>query len=194
MVHYKAPLRDIQFVLEDLLDVYSSYQTLPGYEETTPDLVNAVFEEAAKFSEEGLTPLNAVGDKEGCQLIDGEVKTPTGFKEAYQKFVAGGWPTMEQPVEYGGQGLPLSIGLVIREMIGTANWAWGMYPGLSHGATVTIFDHGTEAQKETYLKPLTSGEWTGTMCLTEAQCGTDLGLLKSKAEPNDDGSYRISGS
>ncbi|MBQ0711358.1 MAG: acyl-CoA dehydrogenase C-terminal domain-containing protein [Porticoccus sp.] len=194
MAHYKAPLRDIQFVLEDLLDVYSSYQTLPGYEETTPDLVNAVFEEAAKFSEEVLTPLNAVGDKEGCQLIDGEVKTPTGFKEAYQEFVAGGWPTMEQPVEYGGQGLPLSIGLVIREMIGTANWSWGMYPGLSHGATVTIFDHGTEAQKETYLKPLTSGEWTGTMCLTEAHCGTDLGLLKSKAEPNDDGSYRISGS
>ena len=194
MANYKAPLRDIQFVLEDLLNVYPHYQNLPGYEEATADLANAVFEEAAKFSEEVLAPLNAVGDREGCQLVDGEVTTPTGFKEAYQAFVAGGWPSMEQPVEYGGQGLPLSIGLVIREIIGTANWAWSMYPGLSHGATVTIFDHGTEAQKDTYLKHLISGEWTGTMCLTEAHCGTDLGLLKSKAEPNDDGSFSITGS
>lgn len=194
MPSYKAPLRDIQFVMEDLLKVYPHYQKLPGYEETTADLTNAILGEAAKFSENVLAPLNAVGDQQGCQLDDGEVTTPSGFKEAYREYIDGGWPSMEQPPEYGGQGLPVSIGLIIREMIGTANWSWAMYPGLSHGAMETIFAHGTEEQKETYLKSLVSGQWTGTMCLTEAHCGTDLGLLKSRAEPNPDGSYSITGS
>lgn len=157
MTLYKAPLRDIQFVLQDLLNVYPRYQQLADYEETTPALVNAIFEEAAKFAEEVLTPLNAVGDTEGCRLVDGEVKTPSGFKDAYQKFVASGWPTMEQPIVYGGQGLPLSINLVIREIIGTANWAWSMYPGLSHGATVTIFRPRYRNTKKYLFK--TTSQW-----------------------------------
>ncbi len=195
MAQFKAPLRDIRFIMEDLLNFYPHYESLPGYEEATPDMVNAILEEAAKFTEEVLTPLNPVGDKEGCQLTeDGIVKTPTGFADAYRQFVEGGWQSLEQPVEYGGQGLPTSIGLIIRELIGTANWSWGMYPGLSHGAIATIHSHGTEEQKETYLRPLISGEWSGTMCLTEAHCGTDLGLLKTRAEPNPDGSYTLSGS
>ncbi len=195
MAQFKAPLRDIRFIMEDLLNFYPHYASLPGYEEATPDMVNAILEEAAKFTEEVLTPLNPVGDKEGCRLtVEGIVKTPSGFADAYRQFVEGGWQSLEQPVEYGGQGLPTSIGLIIRELIGTANWSWGMYPGLSHGASATIHSHGTEEQKETYLRPLISGEWSGTMCLTEAHCGTDLGLLKTRAEPNADGSYTISGS
>ena len=195
MASYKAPLRDIQFIMEDLLNSNNHYKSLPGYEEVTPDLISAIFAEAGKFSEEVLAPLNAVGDQEGCQLLDnGEVKTPTGFKEAYQEYVNGGWPALDQPSEYGGQDLPLSIGLAIREMIGTANWSWAMYPGLSHGAMETILTHGTEQQKAVFMEPLVNGSWTGTMCLTEAHCGTDLGMLKTKAEPNADGSYSITGS
>ena len=127
-------------------------------------------------------------------LDDGEVRTPPGFKEAYQQFVEGGWPSLDQPSRYGGQDLPMSIGMSIREMAGTANWSWSMYSGLSHGAVETIDRHGSEEQKATFMEPLVSGRWTGTMCLTEAHCGTDLGLLKTKAEPAVDGTYRITGS
>ena len=193
MPEYKAPLRDIRFVLDEMLDNEQHYQNLPGCEEATPDMVNAIVEEGAKFSERVLAPLNQVGDQEGCQFRDGEVVTPSGFKDAYQQFVEGGWPSLAHDPEWGGQGLPESIGLIINELVGTANWSWSMYPGLSHGAMNTIEAHGTEEQKQTYLTKLISGEWTGTMCLTEPHCGTDLGLLRTKAEPQADGSYKITG-
>ncbi len=140
-----------------------------------------------------LAPLNRVGDLEGCTWSADGVKTPTGFKEAYQQFVEGGWPSLAHDVEHGGQGLPESLGLAISEMVGQANWSWGMYPGLSHGAMNTLHAHGTAEQQATYLTKLVSGEWTGTMCLTEPHCGTDLGMLRTKAEPQADGSYKITG-
>ncbi|MBR9884101.1 MAG: acyl-CoA dehydrogenase [Oceanospirillales bacterium] len=193
MPEYKAPQRDIQFVLNDLLQMEQHYQSLPGCEDATPDMVSAIIEEGARFAERVLSPLNSVGDQQGCTFKDGEVTTPEGFRDAYQQFVEGGWPSLSHSPESGGQGLPESIGIVINEMVGTANWSWSMYPGLSHGAMNTLEAHGTDEQKQTYLTKLVSGEWTGTMCLTEPHCGTDLGLLRTKAEPNDDGSYRISG-
>jgi alkylation response protein AidB-like acyl-CoA dehydrogenase len=168
---------------------------LPACEEVNQELIDAILGEASRFSEEVVAPLNSVGDLEGCQMLDnGEVKTPAGFREAYQQYVDGGWPSLDQPSRYGGQDLPMSIGLPIREMNGTANWSWAMYPGLSHGAMETIEEHGSEKQKAIFMEPLVSGRWTGTMCLTEAHCGTDLGLLKCKAEQAEDGTYRITGS
>lgn len=193
MPEYKAPLRDIKFVTEEVLDIYGHYTSLPGAEEATPDMVAAILEEGAKFSEKVLSPLNRIGDQQGCTFNDGEVTTPEGFKEAYQQYVEGGWPSLSHPEEMGGQGLPESLGMMVTEMISTSNWSWGMYPGLSHGAMNTIELHGTDEQKQTYLTKLVSGEWTGTMCLTEPHCGTDLGMLKTKAEPQADGSYAISG-
>lgn len=193
MADYKAPLRDIQFAMNELLDYPAHYADLPNGEEASPEVVSAIIEEAAKFCENVLAPLNSVGDQEGCQWNDGEVTTPTGFKEAYQQYVEAGWPSMTHSAEHGGQGLPPSLGTVINEMVGESNWSWGMYPGLSHGAMNTVAAHGTDEQKETYLTKLISGEWTGTMCLTEPHCGTDLGMLRTKAEPNTDGSYAISG-
>nr|WP_320136027.1 acyl-CoA dehydrogenase C-terminal domain-containing protein [uncultured Amphritea sp.] len=193
MPEYKAPLRDIQFVLDEMLQSEQHYQSLPGCEEATPDMINAILDEGAKFAERVLAPLNQVGDQEGCQLNDGVVTTPTGFKEAYQQFVEGGWPSLPHDPQWGGQGLPESIGIILNELVGSANWSWSMYPGLSHGAMNTIEAHGTDPQKQTYLTKLISGEWTGTMCLTESHCGTDLGMLRTKAEPQADGSYKISG-
>jgi alkylation response protein AidB-like acyl-CoA dehydrogenase len=192
MPEFKAPLRDIKFVMNELLESESHYAKI-GAEEATPDMIDAIVSEGARFCEEVLAPLNRVGDIEGCTWSEEGVKTPTGFKEAYQQYVEGGWPLMTAPEEIGGQGLPESVGLIMSEMVGTANWSWGMYPGLSHGAVNTIKIHGTEEQKQTYLTKLVSGEWTGTMCLTESHCGSDLGLLRTKAEPNADGSYDISG-
>lgn len=193
MPEYKAPLRDIKFVTEELLDIYGHYAKLPGTEEATPDMVSAILEEGAKFSERVLSPLNRIGDQQGCQFKEGVVTTPDGFKEAYQQYVEGGWPSLSHPEDMGGQGLPESLGMMVTEMIATSNWSWGMYPGLSHGAMNTIELHGTDEQKQTYLTKLVSGEWTGTMCLTESHCGTDLGMLKTKAEPQADGSYAITG-
>ena len=192
MPDYKAPLRDIKFLMDEVLDSEKHYQNI-GATDATPDMVDAIVAEGAKFCEEVLAPINQSGDQEGCTWSEDGVKTPTGFKEAYQQFVEGGWPSMNAPVEHGGQGLPESINIILSEMIGTSNWSWGMYPGLSHGARATLEEHGTPEQQETYLTKLISGEWTGTMCLTEPQCGSDLGILTTKAEPNADGSYSITG-
>jgi alkylation response protein AidB-like acyl-CoA dehydrogenase len=193
MLSYKAPIADIKFLLEDVFDYYTHYQKYPEFEEATPDLVDAIMQECAKFCENELLPLNQSGDDEGCSFDNGQVTTPNGFKEAYQRYVEGGWQSLSHPVEHGGQGLPPSLGMVKSEMLGTANWAWSMYPGLSHGAMNTIQEHGTKEQKELYLTRLTEGTWTGTMCLTEPQCGTDLGQVKTKAEPNGDGTYNLTG-
>lgn len=192
MPAYKAPLRDLQFVLHEVLNSEQHYAAL-GAEDATTDMIDAIMSEAAKFCEEVLSPLNKVGDDEGCTYADGEVTTPTGFREAYNQWVENGWPALAQPAEFGGQGLPESLGNVVSEMISEANWSWGMYPGLSHGAMNTIEMHGTAEQKETYLTRLITGEWTGTMCLTEPHCGSDLGTLKTKAEPAGDGAHLITG-
>ena len=192
MVQYKAPVKDIKFLMNDVYNFQKHYQTIPGGEEATEEMVDMILEAAASFSEDVIAPLYQSGD-DGCTFDNGEVITPKGFKDAYQQYVEGGWQSMATPVEYGGQGLPLSLALAKSEMIGTANWSWGMYPGLSLGAMNTIWMHGTEAQKREFFVPLSDGRWMGTMCLTEPQCGTDLGQVKTKAELNADGSYNLTG-
>lgn len=192
MIQYKAPLKDIKFLMNDVYQFQQHYQQIPGGEEATPDMVDMILDAAASFSEEVLSPLYQTGDQ-GCRFEGGEVQTPAGFKQAYQLYVENGWQSMSTPVEYGGQGLPMSLSIAKSEMIGTANWPWGMYPGLSLGAMNTIFLHGSEAQKQTFFIPLSEGRWSGTMCLTEAQCGTDLGQVKTKAEATADGAYAITG-
>lgn len=193
MSSFKVPLRDMRFLLNEVFDYEKHYQSLPNGEDATPDMVEAILTECARLSENTIAPLYQSGDEEGCRLEDGKVFTPKGFKEAYDEFVAGGWQGLSHPVEYGGQGLPMSLGMFKQEMLGTANWSFGMYPGLGIGAMNTILMHGTEEQKQTYLVPLSSGEWAGTMCLTEPQCGTDLGQVKTRAVPQEDGSYKITG-
>lgn len=193
MPDYKAPLRDLKFITDEVLGIHQHYASLAGAEDATPDMVNAILEEGAKFAERVLSPLNQVGDQQGCHFDNGVVTTPDGFKEAYQQYVESGWPSLSHDAEMGGQGLPESLGMMVTELIATANWAWSMYPGLSHGAMNTLELHGTDEQKQAYLTKLVTGEWTGTMCLTEPHCGTDLGMLKTKAIPNDDGSYTLSG-
>ncbi len=190
---YKAPLRDMKFLLNDVFDYPTHYQGLASGENATPDIVNAILTECGRFCEEVLSPLYQSGDEEGCKLENGEVITPKGYKEAYQQYVMGSWQGLSAPEEFGGQGLPASMGLFKQEMMGTANWSFSMYPGLSLGAMNTIFLHGTDEQKQTYLVPLTEGRWGGTMCLTEPQCGTDLGQVKTRAEPQADGSYKLTG-
>lgn len=192
MQNYKAPLRDAQFVTSELLGFDEHYQNL-GFDEVTPDLVSAIYSEAGKFAENILAPINASGDEEGCKWEDGVVTTPAGFKEAYHQYVEGGWPSMAHSEEFGGQALPYSLATVMAEWFSGANHSWAMYPGLSQGCMETIKSHGTAEQKETYLHKLIEGSWTGTMCLTEPHCGSDLGMLKCKAEPQDDGTYQLSG-
>ncbi|MFB9147967.1 acyl-CoA dehydrogenase C-terminal domain-containing protein [Halomonas alkalicola] len=193
MPDYQAPLRDIRFVMDEMLDYPAHYARLPGGEEASPDVVAAILEEGARFAREVLLPLNQSGDQEGCRLEGGEVKAPKGFKEAYAQYVEGGWPSLAADPEHGGQGLPHSLAMVLSEMICATNLAWGMYPGLSHGAADALRHHGTDEQRATYLTKLVEGTWTGTMCLTEPHCGTDLGLIKTRALPTDDGAYAITG-
>lgn len=194
MPAYRVPLDDLRFVLNDVLDLQEHYSSFEAGLAADTDTVDAILEEGAKFAERELVPLNQIGDEQGCQWRQGgEVVTPQGFKEAYQQYVEGGWPSLAHSVTFGGQGLPSSLGMAVSEMIGTANWAWSMYPGLSHGATHTLQTHGSDEQKKAFLDKLVSGEWTGTMCLTEPHCGTDLGLLSTRAEPQEDGSYLLSG-
>ncbi|QEY60939.1 acyl-CoA dehydrogenase [Metapseudomonas lalkuanensis] len=192
MPEYKAPLRDIRFLIDEVFDYPASYAAL-GASDATPDMVAAILEEGARFCEQVLSPINRSGDEEECQWRDGVVTTPKGFKEAFAQYVEGGWNGLAADPAYGGQGLPHSLGLIISEMVASANQSWAMYPGLTHGAMSAIHAHGTEEQKQTYLTRLTEGRWTGTMCLTEPHCGTDLGIIKTRAVPQADGSYAISG-
>ncbi len=193
MPDYQAPLRDLRFVMDEMLDYPAHYAGLPGGEEASPDVVAAILEEGARFARDVLLPLNQSGDQEGCLLEGGEVRTPKGFKQAYQQYVEGGWPSLAADPAHGGQGLPHSLAMVLNEMVCSTNLAWGMYPGLSHGAADALRHHGTEEQQATYLTKLVEGVWTGTMCLTEPHCGTDLGLIKTRAVPTADGAFEITG-
>jgi alkylation response protein AidB-like acyl-CoA dehydrogenase len=196
MPSYNPPLRDMQFVLHEVLNVTEDLKRMPLHVDIDADTIAAVLEEGGKFASEVIFPLNQVGDQQGCTLDRDthEVKTPDGFKAAYQQYVQGGWPSLSADPQYGGQGLPVVVNQCFYEMLNSANQAWTMYPGLTHGAYEALHAHGTDAQKALYLPKLTSGEWTGTMCLTEPHCGTDLGLLRTKAEPQADGTFRITGS
>ncbi len=193
MVTYHAPLDDIRFLMNDVFDYAGTVANLPGYEDADPDLVDAVLEECAKFCENELLPLNRSGDEEGCVLENGAVRTPKGFAAAYKAFCEAGWAGMACDPAYGGQGLPRSLNGVIQELICSTNLSFGTYPGLSHGVYNALELHGSQEQKYLYLPKLTAGSWSGTMCLTEPHCGTDLGLIRSKAVPQDDGSYTING-
>ena len=195
MPTYTPPLRDMQFVLHEVLHVADEYKAMPTHAEVDADTINAVIEEGGKFASQVIFPLNMSGDEEGCTLNRDthEVTTPKGFKQAFAQYVEGGWPALACDPDYGGQGLPIVVNQCVYEMLNSANQAWTMYPGLTHGAYEALHAHGTPEQKKTYLPKLTSGEWTGTMCLTEPHCGTDLGLLRSKAEPQADGTYKITG-
>ena len=193
MPAYKAPLRDIRFLMNEMLDYPAHYQTLTSGQNADAETVDMILEGAADYCENVLSPLNQSGDEEGCTFNNGEVTTPKGFKEAYDQFVMGGWQGLSYPEEFGGQGLPMSLNLIKSEMMGTANWSFTMYPGLSTGCMNTIMQFGTDEQKNTYMPKLVEGTWSGTMCLTEPQCGTDLGQVKTKAEPAADGTYKISG-
>lgn len=194
MPTYKAPLRDFKFLMGEVLDYTAHYESLENGADATPDMIDAILDGITTLGEGVLAPLNLSGDEEGCQFKDGEVTTPKGFKEAYKEYSAGGWQGLSFPEEYGGQNLPTSINLVKTEIIGSANWSFSMYPGLSMGCINTILEYGSELQKNQFMTPLVSGEWSGTMCLTEPQCGTDLAQVKTKAELNEaDGSYRVTG-
>ncbi|QEN89541.1 acyl-CoA dehydrogenase [Labrys sp. KNU-23] len=193
MPSYKAPVEDVMFLLNDVLDI-NKYNNLPGFEDVSPETVGAILGEGAKMCEELLQPLNASGDREGCvRSEEGEVTTPDGFKLAYQAYREGGWVGLPAPVEYGGLGLPAVLNSIMQEFVSGANLAFGMYPGLTQGAIAALLEHGSDEQKQAYLPRMIAGEWTGTMNLTEPHCGTDLGLIRTKAAPVGDGSYKISG-
>ncbi|MDZ4073476.1 MAG: acyl-CoA dehydrogenase family protein, partial [Hylemonella sp.] len=195
MPSYNPPLRDMQFVMHEVLNVTEQLKQIPRHADTDADTINAVLEEGGKFAANVIFPLNISGDTEGCKLdkTTHEVTAPKGFKEAYAQYVEGGWAALSCDPDYGGQGLPFVLNQCIYEMMNSANQAWTMYPGLSHGAYEALHAHGTDEQKKLYLPKLVSGEWTGTMCLTEPHCGTDLGMLRSKAEPQADGTYKLNG-
>ncbi|NDH73382.1 MAG: acyl-CoA dehydrogenase [Rhodobacteraceae bacterium] len=191
MPHYIAPIKDMQYVLNDVLDVKNS--SIPGYADLDADFLSAILEEAGKITSQVLAPLNAVGDQEGCHFENGVIRTPAGFKDAFEQVKEGGWTGIDCDPEFGGQGLPYLVGTAVGEMFASSNMAFGMYQGLTHGAYSAIHAHGTEAQKQTYLPNMVSCDWTGTMNLTEPHCGTDLGLMRTKAEPQADGTFKITG-
>ena len=193
MTQYKAPLRDMRFLMNEVLDYPAHYASLPNGKDADPEMVDAILDGAAQLCEDVLAPLNHSGDIEGCHFENGAVTTPKGFKEAYQQFVEGGWQGLSFPTEFGGQGLPMSLNLFKSEMMGTANWSFAMYPGLSVGCINTLMQYGSKKQKAQYIPKLVSGEWAGTMCLTEPQCGTDLAQVKTRAVPQKGGSYKITG-
>jgi alkylation response protein AidB-like acyl-CoA dehydrogenase len=192
MPHYNAPLADLAFAIHDVLK--ATEQDIPGYSELEQELTSAIFEEAGKLATNVYVPLNLVGDQEGCRLVDNKVIVPTGFQNAYDEYCQGGWTALDLPEEYGGQNLPSLISLAVNEIFVSSNQALAMYPGLTHGAWKAIYTHGSEALKQTYLHKMASGQWSGTMNLTEPHCGTDLGLMYTKAEPQSDDSYKVSGS
>jgi alkylation response protein AidB-like acyl-CoA dehydrogenase len=194
MAIYKAPIRDMQFVLHELLDAERCFADLPGGEEASADIIDAILEQGAKLCEEIVFPTNRTGDIEGCRFDNGEVHTPSGFKEAYEAITAGGWTALACDPEYGGQGLPHTLSVFIEEMLQSCNLSLALYQGLTRGAYVAIHAHGSDALKRTYLPKLVDGSWSGVMCLTESHAGTDLGLLRTRATPDADGSYRVSGS
>ncbi len=189
---YKAPVRDLTFVLNEVLEI-DRYSNQTGFAEVSSDLVQQILEEGAKFAEEVIAPLNKVGDQEGCKWDNGKVTGPTGWKEAYQQMVEAGWPGLSSDPEFGGQGMPAIVGMAFGQFTAAASPAFSMYPGLTHGCYEALHANGSDAQKATYLPKLATGEWGGTMNLTEPQCGTDLGLIRTKAVPNGDGSYNITG-
>jgi len=193
MGQYTAPLRDMQFVMHELLNVESELKAMPAHADLDAETINQVLEEAGKFCSEVVFPINQSGDIEGCTWNNGVVTTPAGFKQAYEQYVEAGWPALGCDPEFGGQGLPVFVNNALFEMLNSANQAWTMYPGLSHGAYECLHEHGTPEQQSLYLPKLVSGEWTGTMCLTEPHCGTDLGILRTKAVPDTDGAYRVTG-
>jgi alkylation response protein AidB-like acyl-CoA dehydrogenase len=197
-MNYKVPLKDMKFVSNEVLDMAGHYASFTKGKAAEPELLEAIYEEAAKFCENELIPLNVVGDQEGCTFDNGTVTTATGFKAAYDSFVENGWPGLCGPSEYGGQGMPESVGLVMMEMMIASNHAWSMYPGLSSGAIKTIYTHASDQLKSRFMPPMVEGKWTGTMCLTEPHCGSDLGLLKTYAsdiaDSSEEGAYLISGS
>ncbi len=193
MPQYKAPLRDMRFVMHEWLEVEKTLAQLQSFEDVDAELMDQVLEESARFAENVIFPLNQSGDTEGCKYQDTEVKTPSGFKEAFKQYGAAGWIGLDADPKYGGQGLPKVLGINVGEMVGSANTAWAMYPGLSHGAYNALHTHADEASKALYLPKLLTGQWAGTMCLTEAHAGTDLGIIRTKAEPLDDGSFALTG-
>ena len=195
MPTYTPPLRDMQFVMHEVLKVVDDLKQIPKHADIDAETINAVLEEGGKFASEVIFPLNISGDAEGCTIDQAthEVTTPKGFKDAYTQYVDAGWAALGCDPEFGGQGLPLLVNQLFYEMLNSANQAWAMYPGLTHGAYAALETHGTPEQKQTYLHKMTSGEWTGSMCLTEPHCGTDLGLMRTKAEPQADGTYKITG-
>ena len=195
MPTYNPPLRDMQFVMHEVFKVVDDLKQMPQHTDIDAETINAVLEEGGKFAAEVTFPLNISGDEEGCKIDQAThaVTTPKGFKDAYTKYIDGGWAALGCDAEFGGQGLPLVVNSMFYEMLNSANQAWTMYPGLTHGAYAALHTHGTDEQKKTYLHKMTSGEWTGSMCLTEPHCGTDLGLMRTKAEPQADGTYKITG-
>lgn len=192
MATYKAPIRDMQFVMYELMNA-DKLSEMPGFEEATRDLIDPVMEEASKITQDVLFPLNRSGDEEECQWVDGKVTTPSGFKEAYKLFREGGWTAISCDPNYGGMGMPKTVNTMIEEMICSANLSFGMYPGLSYGAYTAMHGFASDELKDIYLPKLVDGTWSGTMCLTEPHCGTDLGLCRTKADPQDDGSYLVTG-
>jgi len=193
MLEYKAPLRDIRFVNEELWQADKHYSTLSGCESPAADVRSAILESAAQFAEEVIAPLNHSGDQEGCHFDKGVVTTPKGFKEAFRQYGEGGWQALNIPAQHGGQGLPASIGMSVSEMMGSANWAWSMYCGLSHAPVTCLLNGGTKEQQDFWLPKLLTLEWAGTMCLTEPHCGSDVGLLRTRAQKQSDGTYQITG-